>query len=286
MKAFKRPLGLIPLLLTFATLVLLTAMLASMVWKRIALLQNGQEVVLKTAPVDPRDLLRGYYVRLSYDISRINIHDLPDSTNLQKGFRRHMPIYVTLRPGEDGFWSAVAVHHTMPAAKPALDSTSRRTITIRGRVRYANCPTRRSSGLRDKCEIFIRYGIEKFFAQKSRARKLEDFSRQTSAQIDQLNRQIRARQKTYRKAVEKARRKAGNENGTNISRKIPDDPKLREMSEEINRMRRRLAVLERQNRQTMAKRFAVIVRIDQNSGEAAISGLQLDGRRIYEERLY
>ena len=39
---------------------------------------TGQTVVLQTAPVDPYDLLRGYYVILSYDISRIQtLSELP-----------------------------------------------------------------------------------------------------------------------------------------------------------------------------------------------------------------
>lgn len=38
---------------------------------RAAILRNGKEVLLKIEPVDPRDLLRGDYIILGYDISRI-----------------------------------------------------------------------------------------------------------------------------------------------------------------------------------------------------------------------
>ena len=40
---------------------------------RAAILRDGQEIVLKVEPVDPRDLLRGDYVRLGYEISSIPV---------------------------------------------------------------------------------------------------------------------------------------------------------------------------------------------------------------------
>ena len=40
---------------------------------RAAILRNGQEVVLKVEPIDPRDLLRGDYVRLGYEIAQVPV---------------------------------------------------------------------------------------------------------------------------------------------------------------------------------------------------------------------
>ena len=42
-----------------------------MVVDRTLLLKNGREIVLPIVPVDPRDLFRGEYVRLGYDISTV-----------------------------------------------------------------------------------------------------------------------------------------------------------------------------------------------------------------------
>src|SRR5262249_21760409 len=47
-----------------------TAVLAWMVVSRIQLLRSGREIVLSVAPVDPRDLFRGEYVRLDYVAGR------------------------------------------------------------------------------------------------------------------------------------------------------------------------------------------------------------------------
>ena len=40
---------------------------------RAAILRNGKEVLLKVEPIDPRDLLRGDYIFLGYEISGIPV---------------------------------------------------------------------------------------------------------------------------------------------------------------------------------------------------------------------
>lgn len=50
---------------------------------------TGEEVVVETAPVDPRDLFRGDYVDLRYEISTVTVAD--------QGFERGDEIYVLLR---------------------------------------------------------------------------------------------------------------------------------------------------------------------------------------------
>ena len=42
-----------------------------MVIDRVRLLKTGREITLPIVPVDPRDLFRGEYVRLGYDIGRV-----------------------------------------------------------------------------------------------------------------------------------------------------------------------------------------------------------------------
>ena len=47
-------------------------LLAAMITDRAQILRDGTEVKLQTRPVDPRDLLRGDYVVLGYDISQLS----------------------------------------------------------------------------------------------------------------------------------------------------------------------------------------------------------------------
>ena len=52
----------------------------------------GQEVRLKTVPVNPRSLFRGNYARLNYDISTV---PLPETGT--QFLRQHAIIYVSLK---------------------------------------------------------------------------------------------------------------------------------------------------------------------------------------------
>jgi uncharacterized membrane-anchored protein len=69
---------------------------------------SGRTAILQTVPVDPYDLLRGYYVTLSYDISRLEtLQNLPGgeilvtpdwSGQYPSLFEAGMPFYVVLQP--------------------------------------------------------------------------------------------------------------------------------------------------------------------------------------------
>ena len=283
---FKRPLGLMPLLSVIATLTILTSMLAAMVWSRISLLQNGSEIVLKTAPIDPRDLLRGYFVRLSYDIGRIAHNDLEvpvTEPELGDGYKRRSTIFVKLRPDREGFWGPVSLHRTRPVEDSRSEPTSP-TVIIRGKILYGSC-SRRLLSVTD-CKVSIRYGIEKFFAAKQRSKKLEDFGRQISPELKEMRKKIASRQKEYRRMIREHRQTTDTQDKRVIMNNINNQPEIKQIREELADLRRDQAQLAQQNNKNMAKRFAVIVRVDKQSGEAAISGLQIDGKRIYDERLF
>jgi len=58
-------------ILIIAVVVLQAAALAAVVMQRETVLQDGDLVFMRTLPVDPRDLLRGDYVRLGYEVANI-----------------------------------------------------------------------------------------------------------------------------------------------------------------------------------------------------------------------
>ena len=65
-----------------AALVVALAQIGFLGWiiaGRAAVLRDGREITLKIEPVDPNDLLRGDYVSLFYEISRVSVSDV---TNL------------------------------------------------------------------------------------------------------------------------------------------------------------------------------------------------------------
>lgn len=80
------------------------AVLAFMAGEREAVLAYGRQVWLKTVPVDPQDLFRGDYVRLSYEASTVP-RDRWQGHLAQTGTaRRGQRVYARLAPGEDGLF--------------------------------------------------------------------------------------------------------------------------------------------------------------------------------------
>ena len=73
-------------------------------------LRTGKEILLKTVPVDPRDLFRGDYVILRYEISRLDSnHIAADYTDFKIGEK----IYVALKK-EDGYGVASKLFRNSP----------------------------------------------------------------------------------------------------------------------------------------------------------------------------
>jgi len=70
---------------------------------RAAILRNGAEVLLEVEPVDPRDLLRGDYVALGYEISRIPVK-LVANIPPDQFSSGDQPLVVRLGKGMDGYW--------------------------------------------------------------------------------------------------------------------------------------------------------------------------------------
>ena len=88
---------------------------------RATVLRDGREITLKVEPVDPRDLLRGDYVSLYYEISRIpvsQITNLPQEAYLSA----ESPLYVRVKKGTDGYWHPVSATLNAPLeAAPGSD---------------------------------------------------------------------------------------------------------------------------------------------------------------------
>lgn len=74
-------------------------------------LRTGQEILLKTVPVDPRDLFRGDYVILRYDISTINTDSLG---NKGSEFRENDTIYVVLNVDNNKIGTLATINKNKP----------------------------------------------------------------------------------------------------------------------------------------------------------------------------
>ena len=122
--------------------------LVGMIADRAGPLLGGRTVLLRTVPVDPRDLLRGDYVTLNYEISRVAPGSLA-VTNPSQWIGR--TVYVTLVPEGDGrHYRGGAILTERPAANITF---------IKGTL---TDPSR------------IRFGIESYFVQEGKGRDYEE----------------------------------------------------------------------------------------------------------------
>lgn len=148
-----------PLLFALAALIQVV-LVGAMVYDRVRVLREGTEVTLQTRPVDPRDLLRGDYVVLTYAISTLPAGALKDTPSQGRG----TPVFVKLARKGEGFYEAVSVH---AAPVPVADGEA----LIRGRaVVGANCGADR----RQFCDrLQINYGIERYFVPQGEGKDIE-----------------------------------------------------------------------------------------------------------------
>ena len=151
-----------------AAILLQCALLMLMVSDRVRILREGREVMLQTRPVDPRDLLRGDYVVLGYDISQLPAGALAGQPTAE----RNPIVFVKLAPDANGLYQAVSVH-AAPVTVTAPE------VLIRGRVSYS-C----GSTIRTFCDkLTVRYGLENYFVPEGEGKTLEQARNQQKLRV-------------------------------------------------------------------------------------------------------
>ncbi|WP_438748670.1 GDYXXLXY domain-containing protein [Pararhizobium sp. O133] len=147
-----------PLFAAILVALLQTAVLGYMIESRASILRNGVDVVLKTIPVDPRDLLRGDYVVLSYDISNISADKITggfptEATDAQ--------VSVRLEKQHDGFWTISEASFGTLAPKEG-------TVIARSSPFYFYPATDSAPS-----SVNVEYGIERYYVPEGDGLVLE-----------------------------------------------------------------------------------------------------------------
>ncbi|HEY7085684.1 MAG TPA: GDYXXLXY domain-containing protein [Hyphomicrobiaceae bacterium] len=140
-----------------------TSVLAYMVIDRVRLLASGRQITLPVVPVDPRDLFRGEYARLGYDVGNVSLQLLEGPRP-----RANRAFYVVLEKMPDGNWHAVKMARELPQEPSSPDR-----IALKARSSYA-WP---QEGPRETA-VRVRYGIESYFVPEGQAGKLEALARE------------------------------------------------------------------------------------------------------------
>jgi uncharacterized membrane-anchored protein len=144
-----------------AAVLLQLVILVYMAGERENVIRNGRPILLRTAPIDPNDPMRGDYVRLDYDISNASkescrdgvLKMFPSTDYVYTRQWRDTRVYAVLKWDAAGLAQLDHLTDQRPAAG----------IFIRGRIDSFSARS-----------VRVRYGIEAYFMQQGVARKLED----------------------------------------------------------------------------------------------------------------
>jgi uncharacterized membrane-anchored protein len=139
-----------------------SGVLAAMVIDRVRLLSSGREITLPIIPVDPRDLFRGEFVRLGYDIGRV-----PAGLLEGPAPRRNSAFYVVIERNAEGTWTPVKVTRAM------TQETSPDRVVLKGRPTSSWVSWDAPRNVHQ-----VRYGIESYFVPEGQGKRLEDLARE------------------------------------------------------------------------------------------------------------
>ena len=124
-----------------AQLLILAAVPAQKIYTRA----TGRSVMLQMRPVDPYNMLSGYYATLNYEIAS------PSSFADSGAFANGERVYAVLERRGDGLWRPVSLSKSYPADLPE------NRIAVRGRYTYSR----------------VEYGIEEFFIPEDKRAEIE-----------------------------------------------------------------------------------------------------------------
>ena len=139
-----------------------TGVLLHLVLDRMRLITAGREITLPIRPVDPRDIFRGEYVRLGYDIDTLPLRLLTGERPADNA-----AFFVVLERGEGGDWRPVQISSRMPSPLP----TERVALKARPLNSWPVV-------LSPEATQHVRYGIEQYFVPQGEGRRLESLARE------------------------------------------------------------------------------------------------------------
>jgi len=133
--------------------------LAFMAGRREYIMSTGPVVYLRTAPIDPRDLFRGDYVRLRYEASLVPFSKCsPDIQDKVKKYSMGSVVYAQLTMSENGLAEVTALSSEKPASGAYL----------KGRLTQPW-----QFGIAGPDFAGVKYGIEAYYVQEGKGLEIE-----------------------------------------------------------------------------------------------------------------
>src|SRR5574338_511133 len=122
-----------------AAVIIQVLILVAVPARKVFTIATGKSVVLKVRPVDPYNILSGYYATLGFDISRVEA--FPNASGISHSFSEGDRCSAVVEKGDDGTWKPVSLEHELP------DNLPENRVALLGRLNHG----------------VIRYGIEEFY---------------------------------------------------------------------------------------------------------------------------
>lgn len=134
--------------------------LAYLAGQREWIMANGEVVYLRTAPVDPRDPLRGDYVTLSYDLNQLPLSAFRQTPDMLK---RGQIVYAVLKHDVDDLYRLDFLSLSPPGGGRFL----------KGRVAYTYDGNQGRGLARGQGIVGLQFGIEKMFVEQGSGKAIE-----------------------------------------------------------------------------------------------------------------
>lgn len=116
----------------------------------------GEEIKIKTTPVDPRDILYGDYVTLRFEISTAPLSKWRDDHQLLDQGNR--PAYVVLEENKDGYYEIQNIY-------PEKPDVSEEQVVLKAKAEKIWTETAE--------QVHLSYGIERYYVQENTGKELE-----------------------------------------------------------------------------------------------------------------
>lgn len=134
--------------------------LAFMAGKREYIAATGTVAYLRTAPIDPRDLFRGDYVRLKYEASIVPLaRASADITEQVKKYAFGETVYVVLRSTENGLAEVAELTTLKPSGG----------LFLKGRL----AQSWQFGSAAPATTVAVEYGIEAYYVQQGKGLEIE-----------------------------------------------------------------------------------------------------------------
>ena len=132
-------------------------------------LRSGQSLVVQTAPIDPRDIFRGDYVRLDYLFSRLRADQI-DPALRERGLRKGELVFLAMKTAPDGIAIARQLQLERPPF-PYLPGRVQKEWPYRG---YPDSsPQQRARGKLESWPLSVDYGIGRFYVEQGKGLEME-----------------------------------------------------------------------------------------------------------------